>query len=333
MFNQSGSHHMKSIIQTQYGSPDILQLKDVNKPTPKEGEVLVKIHATGLNIRDWYILTGSPFITRFFTGGVRKPKTTTLGADIAGRVEAVGSQVTQFRVGDSVFGDISDQSACGFAEYATAPEKALVHKPDNITFEEAAAVPMAAVTALQGLRKGGVQAGQKVLVNGASGGVGTFAVQIAKALGAEVTAVCSTSKVDMVRAIGADHVIDYTREDFSRNGQRYDLILAANGNRSLLDYRRALKPNGIYICAGGNMPQIFAAMLLGPLVSKFGNKQLGNVAANSSQPDLLFLADLLQSGKIAPVMDGCYPLEQTSEAFRHLGSRHARGKVVVTVAN
>jgi NADPH:quinone reductase-like Zn-dependent oxidoreductase len=322
---------MKTIVYTEYGSPDVLQFQEVEKPTPKDNEVLVKVHAVSLNIRDWFLLTGSPFITRLYTGGMRKPKNM-LGADIAGRVEAVGSSVTQFKPGDEVFGDISAHERTGLAEYVAVPEDTLVLKPANVSFEEAAAVPMAAVTALQGLRdKGQIQSGQKVLINGASGGVGTFAVQIAKAFGAEVTAVCSTRNVDTARSIGADHVIDYKQEDFTRNGQRYDLILAANGARSLSDYQRALNPNGTYICAGGSMPQIFQSMLLGPIVSKTGSRKIGNIAAEPRQQDLAFVSELLQARKVIPVIDRCYPFSETAEAMRYLGERHARGKVVISM--
>src|SRR3972149_3723536 len=257
---------MKAIVYTKCGSPDVLQLKDVEKPTPKDNEVLIKIHAASVNAYDWHFLTADIFLIRLMGGGLLKPKNTRLGADIAGRVEAVGRNVKQFRPGDEVFGDIGHG---GFAEYTCAPESRLALKPANLSFEEAAAVPMAALTALQGLRdEGQIQPGQKVLVYGASGGVGTFAVQIAKSFGAEVTAVCSPRNLDMLRSIGADHVIDYTREDFTHNGQHYDLIAAANGYHSILDYRRALSPGGIYVALGGSMFQVLQGLLLGPLVSR-----------------------------------------------------------------
>ena len=322
---------MKAVVQLEYGTPDVLQLKEVEKPAPQANEVLVKVHAVSLNIRDWYLLTGSPFISRLYTKGLLKPGTAKLGADIAGVVEAVGSRVVQFKPGDQVFGDISAHERVGLAEYVSVPENALVLKPANVSFEDAAAVPMAAVTALQGLRDK-IQPGQKVLVHGASGGVGTFAVQLAKSFGAEVTAVCSTRNVEIARSIGADHVIDYTKEDFTQHGQQYDLILAVNGNRPVSDYQRALKPNGIFVCAGGSMRQIFQAMLLGPLMSKFGNKKLGNVAAQPSREDLAFVGDLLNTGKLRPVIDRCYPLSEVPEALRYLGEKHARGKIVITIA-
>ena len=273
---------MKAIVVHKYGSPDVLQLKEVAKPTPKDDEVLVKVHAASVNAADLHFLRGKPFLMRLMGYGLLKPKNTILGADIAGRVEAVGSNVKQFQPGDEVFGDLSGSGWGGFAEYVCASEDALVLKPANMTFEQAAAVPIAAVTALQGLRdKGHIQPGQKVLINGASGGVGTFAVQIAKSFGAEVTAVCSTRNVDMVRSIGADHVIDYTQEDFTKNGQRYDLIIAANGYHSISDYKRALSPKGTYVMTGGSATQMFQAMLLGPWISRTGSKKMGNLTGET----------------------------------------------------
>ena len=322
---------MKAVVYTKYGSPDVLQLKEVEKPTPKDNEVLIRIHAASANAADWHLLRGDPFLLRLGYG-LLKPNNTILGADIAGRVEAVGNNVTQFQPGDEVFGDISGCGLGGFAEYVSVPEHAVISKPASMTFEEAAAVPMAAVTALQGLRdKGQIQPGQKVLIHGASGGVGTFAVQIAKAFRAEVTAVCSTRKVDLVRSIGADHVIDYTHEDFTKNGQRYDLILAANGNRSMFEYKRALAPKGRYVVTGGSMAQLFQAMLLGPLLSTAGRQNMGNVLARPNQKDLACMKELLEAGKVIPVIDRCYPLSETAEAIRYLEAGHARGKVVITV--
>jgi NADPH:quinone reductase-like Zn-dependent oxidoreductase len=255
-----------------------------------------------------------------------------LGADISGRVEAVGKNVTQFQPGEAVFGDIAGSGSGGFAEYACAREKYLAAKPANLSFEQAAAVPMAAVTALQGLRdEGQIRPGQKVLINGASGGVGTFALQIAKSFGAEVTAVCSPRNLDQARSLGADQIIDYTQEDFTQNGQQYDLILAANGYHPLSAYQRALTPQGIYVMAGGTPGQIFQAMLLGPRKSKTGGKKMGGVSAKPSQKDLLILKELLEAGKIIPVIDRRYPLSETAEALRYLGAGHARGKVIITV--
>jgi NADPH:quinone reductase-like Zn-dependent oxidoreductase len=321
---------VKAIVYTKYGPPDVLQLKEVEKPAPNDNEVLVKVHAASANPLDWHSLRGKPFLVRL-TSGLRKPKNTRLGADIAGRVEAVGSTVRQFQPGDDVFG----MSAGSFAEYVCASEDALALKPANISFEEAAATPVVAFTALQGLRDTGqIQAGQKVLINGASGGVGTFAVQIAKSYGTEVTGVCSTRNMDMVRSIGADHVIDYTQEDFTRNGQGYDLIYDAVGNRSASAYKRALNLNGICVVAGFTTMahMLFQVMLLGSWASKTGSKKIGGMGvANSNQKDLLFIRELLEAGKVVPVIDRRYPLNETAEAIRYLEAGHAQGKVIITV--
>jgi NADPH:quinone reductase-like Zn-dependent oxidoreductase len=325
------SSTMKAIIYTQYGSPDVIQFKEVEKPAPKDDEVLIKVHAASVNAADWHYLRGTPWLFRL-ASGLLKPKNIFLGADVAGRVEAVGKNVTQFQPGDEVFGDLS---ACGrgaFAEYVCASETALVLKPANISFEDVAAVPVAAVTALQGLQsRVQIQPGQKVLINGASGGVGSFAVQIAKAFGAEVTAVCSTRNVDRMYSIGADHVIDYTKEDFTQNGQQYDFILAANGYRPFSDYRRTLNPGGTYVMTGGATAQMFEAMLLGPLASVTGNKKMGNVMAKPDQEDLTFMKELLEAGKVKPLIDRCYPLSEVADAIRYLEAGHAQGKVVITV--
>ena len=319
---------MKAIVYTKYGSPDVLQLKNVEKPAPKDNEVLIKIHAASVNAYDWHFLTADIFLIRLMGGGLLKPKYTGLGADVAGRIEAVGKNVRLFQPGDEVFGMVRG----GFAEYACAPENVLALKPVNLSFEEAAAVPMAAVTALQGLRDTGqIRPGQKVLINGASGGVGTFAVQIAKSFGAEVTAVCSTRNLDQARSIGADHVIDYTKENFTESGKQYDLIFAANGYHSLSAYKRALAPKGMYIMAGGTMAQIFQAMLFGSLMSEKGGKKMGGVSAKRSQKDLVFLKELVEAGKVVPVIDRRYPLSEAAEALRYLGEGHARGKVVIIV--
>ena len=325
---------MKAIVYTKYGSPDVLQFKEVEKPAPGDNEVLVKIYAAAVNSADLHLLRADPFLVRLMAGGLLKPKFKVLGADIAGRVEAVGKNIKQFQPGEAVFGDISACGWGGFAEYACASENVLALKPANVSFEEAAAVPMAGITALQGLRdKGQIQPGQKVLINGASGGVGTFAVQIAKILGADVTAVCSSRNVDLVRSLGADHVIDYTREDFTRNGQSYDLIFAVNGYHSIFDYKRALSPDGMYIMAGGTNKQIFQALLLGPLVSMGGDKKLGGLSAAPNQKDLVILKELVESGKIKPVIDRRYPLSEGAEALRYVGEGHARGKVVITMGH
>ena len=292
---------MKAIVFTKYGSPDVLQLTDVGKPTPKEDEVLVKVVATAVNQADNHLLSG---MLRF-SSGLLKPRHQILGSDIAGRVEAVGNNVTQFQPGDEVFGDISGAGRGGFAEYVAAPANSLVLKPANVTFEQAAAVPMTAVTALQGLRdKGQIRAGQKVLINGASGGVGTFAVQIAKAFGAEVTAVCSTKKTDLVRAIGADQVIDYTQEDFTQNGEQYDLIFDTVANHSISDLKRSLSTGGHYVNSAFSLGVLF----LGPWIAMTENKKMMNMMSQPNQEDLAFMKELLQAGKVAPVIDRCYSL-------------------------
>jgi len=322
---------MQAIVYHNYGSPDMLNMEEVQKPAPKEGEILVKVVAASTAAGDWHLLRADPFLVRFMYG-LLKPKYKILGSDVAGRVEAVGRNVTHFQPGDEVFGDLSLSGFDAFAEYVTAPEQALALKPTNLTFEEAAAVPVSAVTALLGLREGKIQAGQKVLINGASGGVGTFAVQIAKAFGAEVTAVCSTGKVELVRSLGAHHVIDYTKEDFTQNGQQYDLILAANGYRPLSAYQRALTPQGIYVMTGGSIGQMFEAMLLGSWRSKKGGQKMGNILAKPSQKDLLFIKELIEAGKVTPVIDRRYPLSGVPDAIRYVEAGHAKGKVVITVA-
>jgi len=322
---------MKAIIYTRYGSPDVLQLKEVEKPTPMGDQVLIKVHSASAAAGDWHLLRAKPFLIRFMSGMLR-PKWQILGADVAGRVETVGRNVTQFQPGDEVLGNLSSCGFGAFAEYVCAREDALVLKPANISFDEAAAVPVSASTALQGLRSHGrIEAGQQVLINGASGGVGTFAVQIAKAFGAEVTAVCSTSKMDLMRSLGADHVIDYTRQDFTQNGQRYDLILAANGYHPISAYRRALSPRGVYVMTGGASAQLFQAMLLGPWLSKRGDQKMGNLLSRHSQKDLLCLKELIEAGKVKPVIDRRFPLHDTANAIRYLEEGHARGKVVITI--
>lgn len=321
---------MKAIVYTKYGSPDVLQLKEVEKPTPKEDEVLTEVHAASVNPWDWDLLRGAPLLVLLWV--LQKPKSKILGADVAGRVEAVGRNVKQFRPGDEVFGD---SSVCGFgafAEYICVPENALALKPASMTFDEAATVPQAAVLALQGLRdKRQIQPGQKVLINGAGGGVGTFAVQIAKSFGAEVTGVDSTRKLDMLRSIGADHVIDYTQEDFTKNGQVYDLILDVVTYRSIFDYKRALSPKGIYVMfGGGSWARVVQSMFLGPWISMTGSKKMG-ILMHKPNKDLAFLKELLEAGKVTPVIDSRYPLSEVPEALRYFGEGHAQGKVVITV--
>jgi NADPH:quinone reductase-like Zn-dependent oxidoreductase len=319
-------HPMKAIVRTKYGPPDGLQFTEVEKPIPKDNEVLIKIRAASVNPLDLFTMRGAPLIR--LIPGLRAPKDKRLGVDVAGQIEAAGRNVTQFKPGDEVFG----VSRGAFAEYACAAEDKLALKPANISFEEAAAVPVAGITVLQGLRdEGHIQKGQKVLVDGASGGVGTFAVQIAKSFGAEVTAVCSTRNVDTARSLGADHVIDYTREDFTRSGQRYDLILGANVHHSIFDYRRALSHNGIYVVVGGDLARVFRTLLLAPLLSRIGRKKTRFFIAKINQKDLAFLKGLLEAGKVVPVIDRRYALSDAAEALRYLEQGHARGKIVLTV--
>lgn len=323
---------VKAIVYTQYGPPDVLQFKEVERPTPQAGEVLVKIHAASVNALDWHLLTADIFVARF-SEGLFKPKRNRLGADLAGRVEAIGSGVTQFQPGDAVYGDIQPFGSGAIAEYAVMPAQALAPKPASLTFAETAALPIAALTALQGLRDvGKLQAGQRILINGASGGVGTYAVQLAKAFGGEVTAVCSTRNVEQARALGADHVIDYTKADFTQRGQQYDLIFAANGYHPLSAYKRALAPGGVYVMAGGKPKQLFDVMSWGWWHFR-GDKRLTNVMAHASTPDLLVLNDLIAAGKLKPMIDRRYPLHQTADALRYLGEGHARGKIVIDVVD
>jgi NADPH:quinone reductase-like Zn-dependent oxidoreductase len=321
---------MKAIVITKYGPPDVLRLEEVEKPVPGDNDVLVKVHAVSLTFSNLFLVSGKPFPLRFIFG-LFKPRLRIPGSDIAGRVEAVGGSVKRFRPGDEVFGDLSNCGRGGFAEYVSVPENELGLKPANSSFEEAAAVPEAALVALQGLRdKGRIRKGQKVLVIGASGGIGTFAVQIAKYFGAEVTGVCGATNLDLVRSLGADHVIDYTREDFTQNGQRYDLILATKGYRSIFTYKRALSPGGIYVMTGGSWAQIFQALLIGPWISIFGSRKLGALIVKPNR-DLVFMKELIEAGKVKPVIDKRYPLHETAEAFRYYGEGHARGKVVIFV--
>ena len=321
---------MKAIVCTKYGPPDVLKLEEVEKPVPGNDEVLVEVRAASVTYSILMLVKGEPFVGRLMGLGLTKPKQKIPGADIAGRVVAVGSNVKQFQPGDEVYGDLSNCGRGGFAEYVCAPENALALKPVNISFEEAAAVPEAALVALQALRDSGkIRAGQKVLVYGASGGIGTFAVQIAKYFGAEVTGVCSTKNIDLVRSLGADHVVDYTKEDFTQNGSSYDLIVATAGYRSIFDYKRALSPGGIYVSTGGAMAQTFQALLLGPFISLGGDKKLGAMLVKPNQ-DLDFMKELIEADKVKPVIDRCYPLSETPDALRYYGEGHARGKVVIT---
>jgi NADPH:quinone reductase-like Zn-dependent oxidoreductase len=315
---------MKAIVQNEYGSPDVLELKEIDKPVVKDDGVLVRIHAAALHVGDVFAMRGVPYIARM-AAGWPKPKNYVQGSDMAGHVEEVGKNVTRFQPGDEVFG--SGNGAC--AEYACAAEDMFVLKPANLTFEQAAAVPTSALAALQGLRdQGQIQPGQKVLINGASGGVGTFAVQIAKSFGAEVTGVCSTRNVDMVRSIGADHVIDYTQEDFTQSGQRYDLILDNVANHSLSDCRRALNPQGTHI---PNSPTRMGYFVKALVSSVFVRQQGRPFLSLPKNEDLVVLKELIEAGKVTPVIDRTYPLSETPEALGYLGEGHARGKVVITV--
>jgi NADPH:quinone reductase-like Zn-dependent oxidoreductase len=323
---------MKAIVYTQYGSPsDVLRLKEVEKPTPSDDDVLIKVQASSINSAELHLIRADPFLVRMSTG-LLKPTKTIPGADVAGRVEAVGREVNQFKPGDEVFGDLSGCGWGAFAEYVCANENALLLKPTNMTFEQAAAVPLAGVTALQGLRnKGQIKSGQKVLINGASGGVGSFAVQIAKSFGAEVTGVCSTKKVEMVRSIGADHVIDYTQEDVTQSGQHYDLILDAAAYRPFSLYKRVLSPRGIYVFAGGSTSGLFRTMLLGSLMSKREGQTFVTLMAGPNLKDLGFMKELLETGKVTPVIDKYYPLSEAAAALQYVEERLVQGKVVIKV--
>ncbi len=323
---------MKAIVCPKYGSPDVLQLQEIVKPVAQEDEVLIKVHAASLNSRDWRRMRANPFFIRLMAGGLLRPKNPILGVDVAGRVEEVGSDVKKFKPGDEVFGYLYRYGGRTIAEYVCAAENEIAPKPANLSFEQAAAVPLAAIVALQSLRdNGNIQPGQKVLIHGASGGVGTFALQIAKAFGAEVTAVCSTRNLEMARSLGAEHVIDYKVEDFSHNGQQYDLILAVNGYHPIADYLRALKPEGTYVVAGGSMAQLFQAASNRKRISRTGRQKAIVVSLEHNEKDLVELKELLESRKIMPVIDGCYPLSKTSEAFWYFEKAHPRGKVVISM--
>jgi NADPH:quinone reductase-like Zn-dependent oxidoreductase len=321
---------MKAIVYRNYGSPDVLKCEEIEKPTAEDDEVLIKVRAASVNPFDWHFMRGTPYIGRIMMG-LSKPRITRLGVDVAGQVEAVGKNVTQFKPGDEVFGSCRG----AFAEYACTSESALVTKPNNVTFEQAASVPVAAYTALQALRdKGQIQKGQKVLINGAAGGVGTFAVQIARSFGADVAGVCSTRNVDMVRSIGADRIIDYTQEDFTKSLQRYDLILDCVGNQSLSACRRVLSPKGIYIMIGGPDGRWIgplARLIKALVLSRFVSQNLVTVLAKRSKEDLTIMRELIETGKVTPVIDRSYRLSQVPQAIRYLEEGHARGKVAITL--
>jgi NADPH:quinone reductase-like Zn-dependent oxidoreductase len=322
---------MKAIVYDKYGPPEVLKLKEVEKPIPKDNEVLVEVHAVSINDWDWQLLQGVPFINRLLNG-LLKPKKQILGSDIAGRIEAVGKNVEQFQPGDEVFGDLSGDWG-GFAEYVCARENALALKPASMTFDEAAAIPQAAMLAVQGLRdKGQIQQGQKLLINGAGGGVGTFGIQIAKLHGVEVIGVDSTAKLDMLRSMGFDHVVDYTQEDFTKTGQCYDLILDVKTNRSIFDYTRALNPNGTYATVGGSSAWLLQALLLKPLISMISKKNI-HVVVLKPNKDLAYMNELFEAGKVKPVIDGPYKLDEVPKALRLFGNGDHKGKVVITVGH
>ena len=332
---QTGEPHMKAVVYTDYGPPDVLQLKDIKKPEPSDDQILIRVRAASVNPYDWHFIRGTPYVMRMMIGGLRKPKDPRVGVDYAGTVEAVGKNVTLFKPGDEVFGNKSG----AFAEYLCArADRAVALKPANITFEQAAGVPIAGLTALQGLRDHGkVQPGQKVLINGASGGVGTFAVQIAKSLGAEVTGVCSGRNVDLVRSLGADHVVDYTKEDFTKSAERYDVILDNVGTQPLSGFRRVLKPNGICVMIGGGGPN--EGKWVGPMarpikamvISPFISQKMSMMMAQGNKDDLTILADLMQSGKVKPVIDRTYKLNEVPQAIAYVETGRARGKVVINL--
>ena len=331
-YSDSYQPHMKAAVYTRFGPPEVLQIRDVEKPVPRDNEVLLRVRAASVNPLDWHFTRGRPYFLRIMAG-LRKPKITRLGVDVAGQVDAVGTNVRKFKPGDEVFGSCHG----ALAEYACASESGLIMKPAGVTFEQAASVPLAAFTALQGLRdKGRIKPGQKVLINGAAGGVGTFAVQIAKSFGAEVTGVCSTRNVEMVHSIGAGEVIDYTQEDFTEGGQRYDLIFDCVGNHSFLACRRALSPRGTYIGCGGGGPDVrwmigpLARMITELLLSRFVSQNMAGLLARPNKEDLTFMRGLIEAGKVTPVIDKSYRLSEVVEAIRYLEAGHARGKVVIS---
>lgn len=319
---------MKALMYHKYGTSDVLTFKEIPVPIPKENEVLVKIRATAINSSDWELLRGKPFFARIW--GLLKPKYHILGSDIAGQVVSIGKGVSKFRPGDAVFADIFEQWG-GFAEYVCVHEDLLLLKPEHITFEEASAIPQAGVVALQGLRYNGeIKPGQQVLINGAGGGAGTFAIQIAKSLGAEVTGVDSARKLDLMRSIGADHVIDYTKEDFTKNKQQYDLIFDIVGRRSIFDFKRILKPKGAYVMAGGSMRRLLQVLFCGPLISKTTSKKMGLLIHKQNKEDIGHMLKLRDAGKVVPVIDRCYPLSQGIAAFQYFGEGLVLGKTIIT---
>ncbi len=331
--SDAGVQTMKAIAQTEYGAPEVMNLVEVAKPTPQADEVLIKVQSASVDAGVWHLMRGTPFLIRLIYGGLRRPKYPIIGSAIAGEVEAVGDNVTQFQPGDLVFGDLSASGFGGFAEYVCAPATAVVAQPTNLTFDAAATVPVSAVSALQGLRDvGQLQPGQRVLVIGAAGGVGSFAVQIAKALGAEVTGVCSAHKRDRVRQLGVDHVIDYSHPALTQPDQPYDLILDTAAYRDFVDYLPALRPGGTYVMVGGSTPAFFRALLLGPWIGKRRDRQVKSLAAASKQVDLLTLKEMIEAGQVKPLCDRTYPLSQVPDAIRALEQRQVTGKVAITIA-
>jgi len=322
---------MKAIVFTKYGSPDFFKLKEVEKPKPKDHEVLVKVFAVSINSWDWEILIAKPFVNRLMAGLLKPTRIKILGCDIAGRVEAVGKSIKQFQPGDEVFGDLSKCGWGGFAEYVCARDNAVALKPSSMTFEQAAAVPQAGLLALQALRyKGQIQPGQKVLFNGAGGGVGTLGIQIAKSFGAEVTGVDSTDKLDIMRSSGADHVIDYTQEDFTKNGQHYDRIIDVAANRSIFDYKRALSNRGVFVMVGGSSSLVNKLLFLGPWISMTESKKMG-LLLHKPNKGLAFMKELIEAGKVIPVIDRCYSLNEVAEALRYYGEGQVKGKIVINL--
>ena len=322
---------MKAMLRDTYGSPDVLRVAEIEVPTPRADEVLVRVEATSINAADWRMLRADPFLARLDSGLIT-PRNKILGSDVAGQVEGVGKDVSRFRVGDAVFGNLFELRGGAFAEYVAVPERLLLPKPVNLSFEQAAAVPMAAVTALWGLQsRGPMGPGKQVLIYGASGGVGTFAVQVAAALGADVTAVVSARNLELARTLGADQVYDYASVDVAKIGRRYDLILAVNGYQSIWTYKQALCPDGHYVMAGGSAAQMFQAMVLGPLLSRKGGSQLGILSTRLSLQDLEIVRRLIEGGRVRPIIDRTYSFEQIPDAIRYMETGHARAKVVVSV--
>lgn len=323
---------MKAMVQSEYGSADVLRLADVDMPMVQSGDVLIKVCAAAVHAGDWHLMRGDPWLLRLIFGGLLKPKVRTLGTDMAGRVEAVGAKVTQFEPGDEVFGDLSECGFGSFAEYVSVPEKALALKPASLGFKAAATVPVSGLTALQALRNvGQIQPGQTVLINGATGGVGSFAVQLAKAFGAKVTAICRTSKMERVRQLGADHIIDYTQTEVTETTQRYDLILDAAAYRSVFDWLALLTPKGTYVMIGGSTTRLFQVLLFGPLISKLRQCKVKCLVQQPNQSDLKVLSELITDGKLSPCIDRCYRLSEVPNAIRYLESRQVQGKVAIEI--